>query len=101
MRPRTSGFHLFGKGLDFANVLFQLDLGYKSAFSPLAVRHAQTAEQLEGLPRRHTADVQALGDELFRRKRFPRLQLACPNVLQKMAVNLVVERNSAMPVEVE
>ena len=100
MWPRTPGFHLFGKGLDLANVLFQLALGDKRAFPPLAVRHAQTAQRLKGLPRRHTADPHASGNYLLGGKGLPRLQLAGTNVLQKMLLNLVVERNGAVPVEV-
>src|SRR6516225_9535768 len=100
MRPRTPGFHLFGKGLHFANVLLELDLRDKRAFSPLAVRHAQTAQRLKSLPRRHTADPQASGDYLLGRKRLPRLQLAGTNVFEKMLLNLVVERNGAVPVEI-
>src|SRR5215472_4959137 len=99
MRPRTPGLHLFGKGLDFTNVLFQLDLRDKRAFPALAVRHPQTTQRLKGLPRGHTADAQASGDDLFRRKRLPRLQLAGTNVLKKMLLNLVVKRNGAVPVE--
>ena len=101
MRAGTAGLHFFGERLDLAKILFQLDFGDKRTFAPLTVSDAQVAKRLEGLPGRHAADAQALGEQVFGGERFAGFKATRANFLEEVLVDLEVERDGALAIEIE
>lgn len=98
-RAGAASANFFAEGKDLAEVLFELHAGDESAFAALAVGDAEAAEGFEGLAGGHAADAHALGDFLLRGDGLADLERAGANLFEKALLNLIVERQNALPVE--
>src|SRR5256885_4357993 len=98
-RLGTADTHFLAEGKNLAKILFELGARDESAFSALAVCDTEMTERFEGLASRHAADAHTLGNFLFGGDGLANPEGAGTDLLQERLLNLVVERDGALPVE--
>ena len=98
-RMRTADAHFFAEGKNLAKIFFELRARNESAFSALAVCNAEMTERFEGLASGHTTDAHALRKFLFGGDGLANLECAGTDLFEKGLLDLVVERDGALPVE--
>jgi len=97
-RLGTANTHFFAEGKDLAKIFFEFGARDESTFSALAVCDTEMTKRFEGLACGHAADTHAMGKFLFGGDRLANLERTGTDLLQEGLLDLVVERDGALPI---